>query len=94
LLPSPCFNPPGLEISRRRNGVITAHILRMDDDIAHRAEDDAAWICAHRQEVDDVAFTPPAKRILPSSAIPGRPTQARLLQTAAGPAELAEYGAF
>src|SRR5580704_3665192 len=33
-----------LEISRRRGSVLAAYILRaVDDDVGHRAEDDAAW---------------------------------------------------
>src|ERR1700728_1117312 len=53
-----------LEISRRRNGVVVAHILRaVNDDIRHRAEDDAARISSCRQEIGDVAFAPVAKRI-------------------------------
>src|ERR1700733_995343 len=53
-----------LEISRRRNGVVVAHILRaVNDDIRHRSEDDAARISACRQEIGDVAFAPAGKRI-------------------------------
>src|ERR1700685_2146758 len=53
-----------LVISRRRGGVVAAPILgAVDDALAQRAEDDAVWICAGRQKIDDVAFTPAAKRI-------------------------------